>query len=49
MDLTQQFDGYCERVDLTYWAEPVNAITNAAFLIAASMKLPGVFAVCGKM
>ena len=35
MDLTQQFDGYCERVDLTYWAEPVNAITNAAFLIAA--------------
>ena len=35
MDLTQQLDGYCERLDPGYWAEPVNAITNAAFLIAA--------------
>ncbi|MEM8592919.1 MAG: ceramidase domain-containing protein [Pseudomonadota bacterium] len=35
MDLTEQFDGYCERVDFTYWSEPVNAVTNAAFLIAA--------------
>lgn len=35
MDWTQQFDGYCERTDLTYWSEPINAITNAAFLIAA--------------
>ncbi|MEM1237126.1 MAG: ceramidase domain-containing protein [Pseudomonadota bacterium] len=35
MDLTEQFDGYCERLDFTYWAEPVNAVTNAAFLIAA--------------
>lgn len=35
MDWTQQFDGYCERVDLTYWSEPVNAVTNAAFIIAA--------------
>ena len=35
MDLTEQFDGYCERVDFTYWSEPVNALTNAAFLIAA--------------
>jgi hypothetical protein len=32
---TAQFDGYCERTDLTYWSEPVNAVTNAAFLIAA--------------
>ncbi len=31
----RQFDGYCERTDFTYWAEPVNALTNAAFLIAA--------------
>ncbi len=35
MDWTAQFDGYCERTDLTYWSEPVNALTNAAFLIAA--------------
>ncbi len=35
MDLTAQFDGYCERTDLTFWSEPLNAVTNAAFLIAA--------------
>lgn len=33
--LFEQVDGYCERTDFTYWSEPVNAITNAAFLIAA--------------
>ncbi|MBM7066663.1 ceramidase domain-containing protein [Actibacterium sp. 188UL27-1] len=33
--LAAQIDGYCERTDFTFWAEPVNAITNAAFLIAA--------------
>ncbi len=32
---SEQFDGYCERVDLSFWSEPVNAVTNAAFLIAA--------------
>ena len=35
MDWTAQFDGYCERTDLSYWSEPLNALTNAAFLIAA--------------
>ncbi len=35
MDLTQQLDGYCERLDPSFWAEPINALTNAAFLIAA--------------
>lgn len=35
MDLTQQFDAYCERTDLSYWSEPINAATNAAFIIAA--------------
>mgnify|MGYP001058902436 CR=1 FL=1 len=35
MDWLQQFDGYCERTDLTYWSEPVNAVTNLAFIIAA--------------
>ncbi|MGF1526463.1 MAG: ceramidase domain-containing protein, partial [Candidatus Competibacterales bacterium] len=28
-------DAYCERVDPTFWAEPLNAVTNAAFLLAA--------------
>src|SRR5512144_698817 len=28
-------DGYCERVSDGFWAEPLNALTNAAFLIAA--------------
>ncbi|MEL6680951.1 MAG: ceramidase domain-containing protein, partial [Pseudomonadota bacterium] len=31
----EQMDNYCERTDLTFWSEPLNAITNAAFLIAA--------------
>ncbi len=35
MNWTDQIDDYCERVDLTFWSEPVNAITNLAFLIAA--------------
>lgn len=35
MDWTRAVDGYCERGDAGYWAEPVNAVTNAAFLIAA--------------
>ena len=35
MELTAYIDGCCERIDPSFWAEPVNAITNAAFLIAA--------------
>lgn len=35
MDWTLHIDGYCERVTPEYWAEPINAITNAAFLISA--------------
>ena len=35
MDSNAQVDGYCERLDPGFWAEPVNALTNAAFLIAA--------------
>ena len=27
---------YCERVDASFWAEPVNALTNLAFLVAAA-------------
>ncbi|GFE65611.1 ceramidase domain-containing protein [Litoreibacter roseus] len=35
MNWARQIDGYCERMDLTFWAEPVNAVTNLTFLIAA--------------
>ncbi|HEX4248907.1 MAG TPA: ceramidase domain-containing protein [Pseudonocardia sp.] len=28
-------DGYCERLDGSFWAEPANALTNLAFLVAA--------------
>lgn len=35
MDWKQQFDDYCERTDFTFWSEPLNAVTNLAFLIAA--------------
>ncbi|MEM9975642.1 MAG: ceramidase domain-containing protein [Pseudomonadota bacterium] len=35
MEWTRYIDGYCERTDPSYWAEPVNAVTNAAFVIAA--------------
>lgn len=35
MNWSEQIDAYCERTDLTLWSEPVNAVTNAAFLIAA--------------
>lgn len=28
-------DNYCERVDASFWSEPVNAVTNGAFLVAA--------------
>ncbi|WP_170429550.1 ceramidase domain-containing protein [Ruegeria arenilitoris] len=35
MDWFQEIDGYCERLSPAYWAEPINAVTNAAFLITA--------------
>ncbi len=35
MDLWRQIDLYCERTDPGFWSEPANAITNAAFLLAA--------------
>lgn len=33
--LFEPIDAYCERTGPEYWAEPVNAVTNAAFLMAA--------------
>lgn len=35
MDWTAPVDGYCERLDASYWAEPVNALTNLAFIVVA--------------
>lgn len=35
MELLREIDGYCERLEPGYWAEPVNAVTNLAFVIAA--------------
>ncbi len=30
-----RIDAYCERLGPGFWAEPVNALTNAAFVLAA--------------
>jgi uncharacterized membrane protein (GlpM family) len=35
MDWFASVDNYCERTGPDYWSEPVNALTNAAFLVAA--------------
>jgi hypothetical protein len=35
MALTDRLDNYCERIGPEFWSEPLNAVTNAAFLIAA--------------
>ena len=35
MDLHDHIDIYCERLEPGLWAEPLNAITNAAFIVAA--------------
>jgi len=32
---TDYIDIYCERLDGSFWAEPINAITNIAFVLAA--------------
>lgn len=35
MDLWRSVDLYCERTDPGFWSEPLNAASNAAFLLAA--------------
>ena len=35
-----QVDGYCERTGPEYWSEPVNALTNLAFVLAAVVVWP---------
>jgi hypothetical protein len=36
---TTPIDNYCERIGQGFWAEPLNAVTNAAFLAAAALAL----------
>jgi len=40
MDWTQAVDQYCERMGPEFWAEPVNAVTNLAFVLAALVVWP---------
>jgi hypothetical protein len=35
MDWARAIDAYCERTDASYWSEPVNAVTNLAFVVVA--------------
>ena len=35
MNWFEAVDGYCERLDASFWSEPLNAITNIFFLLAA--------------
>jgi len=35
MNWSTPVDLYCERLDPSFWAEPINAVTNASFLLAA--------------
>jgi len=35
VDWTRQLNNYCERLGPEFWAEPVNAVTNLAFIAAA--------------
>ena len=35
MYLSKSIDIYCERLDVGIWAEPINAVTNFAFILAA--------------
>ena len=35
--MVDPLDLYCERTDASFWSEPVNGLSNAAFLIAAAV------------
>lgn len=43
MDWFRRLDNYCERIDPSYWSEPLNAVSDAAFLVAALLcwRMPG--------
>lgn len=42
MNWFAEVDAYCERIDASFWSEPVNAITNLAFVLAALFVWPRV-------
>ena len=33
MDWLRAVNGYCERTDASYWSEPLNALSNASFVV----------------
>lgn len=35
MNMLSSVDIYCERTDASYWSEPINALTNLSFVLAA--------------
>ena len=37
MRWSESIDMYCERTDPGLWSEPLNAVTNLAFLVAAAL------------
>lgn len=37
MRWSESIDMYCERTDPSLWSEPLNAVTNLAFLVAAAL------------
>ncbi|SDQ80945.1 ceramidase domain-containing protein [Pseudovibrio sp. Tun.PSC04-5.I4] len=39
MDWNQHLNQYCERTSEVFWSEPLNALSNAAFIIAALIVL----------
>lgn len=39
MNWLQPVDNYCERLDAGFWSEPLNALTNASFVIAGFLLL----------
>jgi hypothetical protein len=48
MDWSTPVDLYCERAGPSFWAEPANALTNVAFLIAAAAALRSWRQACGR-
>jgi hypothetical protein len=39
MNWLEPVDNYCERLDPSFWAEPLNALSNASFIIAGLLLL----------
>ena len=40
---TETIDIYCERLDPSFWAEPINALTNLAFIAVGFWVLRGIW------